>query len=164
MARLSLLNLAVLGRVLVLVIVARVAGVQYDPATYTFEGLLKTLLLVQAWFRSFVGYNWSGPSWSLSAEWFAYLLFTAYALIAMKLKTRPWALLFRALGLVLVPARLRGGLSRAVRDHPVLRRHLESGRRSMRERRPDINHERCPGRDHGTATGFIAGQADCPFA
>ncbi|MDI1280016.1 acyltransferase [Brevundimonas sp.] len=93
-ARLYPLHLAVLAGVLVMVIVARAAGVQYDPATYTAEGFLKTLLLVQAWFPSLVGYNWSGPSWSLSAEWFAYLLFPAYALIAMKLKTRPWVLLF----------------------------------------------------------------------
>ena len=93
-ARLYPLHLAVLAGVLVMVIVARAAGIQYDPATYTAEGFLKTLLLVQAWFPSLVGYNWSGPSWSLSAEWFAYLLFPAYALIAMKLKTRPWVLLF----------------------------------------------------------------------
>ena len=104
-ARLYPLHLAVLGSVLVMVIVARAAGVQYDPATYTAEGFLKTLLLVQAWFPSLVGYNWSGPSWSLSAEWFAYLLFPAYALIAMKLKTRPWALLFLGvLGFVVIDA------------------------------------------------------------
>ena len=70
-ARLYPLHLAVLGGVLVMVIVARAAGVQYDPTTYTLEGFVKTLLLVQAWFPSLVGYNWSGPSWSLSAEWFA---------------------------------------------------------------------------------------------
>ena len=86
-------------------IVARAAGVQYDPATYTAEGFFKTLLLVQAWFPSLVDYNWSGPSWSLSAEWFAYLLFPGYALIAMKLKTRPWALLFLGvLGFVVIDA------------------------------------------------------------
>lgn len=104
-ARLYPLHLAVLGGVLVMVIVARAAGVQYDPTTYTLEGFVKTLLLVQAWFPSLVGYNWSGPSWSLSAEWFAYLLFPAYALIAMKLKTRPWALLLLgALGFIVIDA------------------------------------------------------------
>ncbi|WP_417231763.1 acyltransferase family protein [Brevundimonas sp.] len=104
-ARLYPLHLAVLAGVLVMVIVARAAGVQYDPTTYTLEGFVKTLLLVQAWFPNLLGYNWSGPSWSLSAEWFAYLLFPAYALIAMKLKTRPWALLFLgALGFVVIDA------------------------------------------------------------
>lgn len=104
-ARLYPLHLAVLGGVLVMVIVARAAGVQYDPTTYTVEGFLKTLLLVQAWLPSLVDYNWSGPSWSLSAEWFAYLLFPAYALIAMRLKTRPWALLFLGvLGFVVIDA------------------------------------------------------------
>ena len=104
-ARLYPLHLAVLGGVLVMVLVAKAAGVQYDPATYTLEGFVKTLLLVQAWFPSLVGYNWSGPSWSLSAEWFAYLLFPAYALIAMKLKARPWALLLLGvLGFVVIDA------------------------------------------------------------
>jgi peptidoglycan/LPS O-acetylase OafA/YrhL len=104
-ARLYPLHLAVLGGVLVMVIVAGAAGVQYDPATYTLEGFIKTLLLVQAWLPSLVGYNWSGPSWSLSAEWFAYLLFPVYALIATKLKTRPWILLLLGIfGFIVVDA------------------------------------------------------------
>lgn len=105
LARLYPLHLAVLGGVLVMVLAAQVGGVRYDPATYTPDGFIKTLLLVQAWFPSLVGSNWSGPSWSLSAEWFAYLLFPAYALIAMKLRTRPWALLLLGvLGFIIIDA------------------------------------------------------------
>lgn len=125
-ARLYPLHLAVLGGVLVMVIVARTAGVRYDPSTYTIEGFVKTLLLVQAWFPSQVGFNWNGPSWSLSAEWFAYLLFPAYALIAMKLRTRPWALLLvGVLGFILIDAiygQLFGKvLPRAENDMGILR-------------------------------------------
>lgn len=98
LARLYPLHLAVLASVTVMVVGASVFGVRYDPATYTGEGFLKTLLLVQAWFPTEVGYNWSGPSWSLSAEWFAYLLFPFYALIAIKLRSRPRLLI--ALGVM----------------------------------------------------------------
>ena len=68
-------------------------GVRYDPSTFTLTGFLETLFLVQAWFPSTVDYNWSGPAWSLSAEWFAYLLFPAFAIVALKFARRPWALL-----------------------------------------------------------------------
>ena len=98
LARLYPLHLAVLAGVLVMVLSANAVGVRYDPSTYTTEGFFKTLFLVQAWFPSEIGFNWSGPSWSLSAEWFAYLLFPAYALLAVRMQQRPWLLL--ALGVV----------------------------------------------------------------
>ena len=104
-ARLYPLHVTILGGVLVMVLAAQATGVRYDPATYTPGGFFKTLLLVQAWFPGLVGSNWSGPSWSLSAEWFAYLLFPIYALIATKLRTRPWALLLLGvLGFILIDA------------------------------------------------------------
>lgn len=93
LARLYPLHLAVLAGVLVMVLGAVAAGVRYDPSTYTTLGFFETLFLVHAWFPSELGINWSGPSWSLSAEWFAYLLFPAYAWLSLKLWKRPWALL-----------------------------------------------------------------------
>lgn len=93
LARLYPLHLAVLVGVTLMVVAARAFGVPYDPATYTTEGFLKTLFLVQAWLPSETGFNWSGPSWSLSAEWFAYLLFPAYALLALRMRGHPWLLL-----------------------------------------------------------------------
>jgi peptidoglycan/LPS O-acetylase OafA/YrhL len=98
LARLYPLHLAVLAGATVMVLGAMAAGVRYDPSTYTLEGFLKTLFLVQAWFPSEIGYNWSGPSWSLSAEWFAYLLFPAYAWLALRMRRHPWVLLI--LGIV----------------------------------------------------------------
>ena len=93
LARLYPLHLAVLSGATLMVLVAVAAGVRYDPSTYTVEGFLKTLFLVQAWFPSEMRFNWSGPSWSLSAEWFAYLLFPAYALLALRTRRHPWFLL-----------------------------------------------------------------------
>lgn len=93
LARLYPLHLAVLVGVVVMVLGATAAGVRYDPSRYTMEGFFKTLFLVQAWFPTRTGFNWSGPSWSLSAEWFAYLLFPAYALFALRLRRHPWVLL-----------------------------------------------------------------------
>ena len=98
LARLYPLHLAVLGSVLFMVLGASVFGISFDPSTYTTEGFFKTLFLVQAWFPNEVGFNWSGPSWSLSAEWFAYLLFPVYALLAVGMRQRPWLLM--ALGVV----------------------------------------------------------------
>jgi len=98
LARLYPLHLAIVASVLIMVLGASVFGVSFDPSTYTTEGFFKTLFLVQAWFPSEVGFNWSGPSWSLSAEWFAYLLFPIYAALAVRMQMRPWLLL--ALGVV----------------------------------------------------------------
>ncbi|MEQ7154118.1 acyltransferase family protein [Brevundimonas aurifodinae] len=97
-ARMYPLHLAMLGVVLVMVLAAAGQGVRYDPATYTPQGFFQTLFLIQAWSPSTLGSNWSGPSWSLSAEWFAYLLFPAYALVATRLRHRPRLLL--GLGIV----------------------------------------------------------------
>lgn len=105
LARLYPLHLAVLAGVLIMVLGATAAGVRYDSATYTTLGFFQTLFLVHAWFPSENGISWSGPSWSLSAEWFAYLLFPAYAWLSVKLWKRPWALLaVGVLGFVVLDA------------------------------------------------------------
>ena len=105
LARLYPLHLAVLGSVLTMVLGASFLGISFDPSTYTTEGFFKTLFLVQAWFPSEIGFNWSGPSWSLSAEWFAYLLFPAYALLAVRMRQRRWLLLaLGVLGYVVIDA------------------------------------------------------------
>jgi len=98
LARVYPLHLALLLVMLGIVTAATVFGVSFDRATYTPLGFVQTFLLIHAWFPTGTGINWNGPSWSVSAEWFAYLLFPLYAAVALKLRDRPWLLLLLAVG------------------------------------------------------------------
>ncbi|ATQ43858.1 acyltransferase family protein [Caulobacter mirabilis] len=98
-ARIYPAHLAVLAFVLAMVIVAVLIGAEFDDRNFTGIGLGATLLLVHAWFPAVYDADWNGPSWSLSAEWFAYLAFPAYAWIGLKLRDRPWLVLGLAAGL-----------------------------------------------------------------
>lgn len=64
---------------------------------------LEQLLMVQQWLTPEWD-SWSGPAWSLSAEWLAYLLFPALALVVLRLRPRLRARsLFVAAFLAMVP-------------------------------------------------------------
>jgi peptidoglycan/LPS O-acetylase OafA/YrhL len=55
---------------------------------------LQQLVLVQLWdSRYFDGVSWVGPTWSISAEWLAYLLFPVAALVFHRLRDLPVVLL-----------------------------------------------------------------------
>jgi peptidoglycan/LPS O-acetylase OafA/YrhL len=55
---------------------------------------LQQLVLVQLWDSPyFDGVSWVGPTWSISAEWLAYLLFPVAALVFHRLRDLPVALL-----------------------------------------------------------------------
>jgi peptidoglycan/LPS O-acetylase OafA/YrhL len=55
----------------------------FDPAHYTWRLLLLNLALLQSWgMTSRLGWNF--PAWSVSAEWFCYLLFPLLALAAAR--------------------------------------------------------------------------------
>jgi len=77
---------------------ALAAGLAIDPNVVALSALPANLALVQAWgFAPVAG--WNHPSWSISAEWFAYLLFPVFALAAMRLRGRPWMALLGATAL-----------------------------------------------------------------
>lgn len=73
-ARVYPLHLVMLMTVLLLVKAAPLFGFTINRGTdYLWSGFFKNLLLVQAWeFPARV--NWNHFAWSISAEWFAYLL------------------------------------------------------------------------------------------
>ena len=52
------------------------------PLTYTLQSFVENLALVQAW--SGTSTSWNVPSWSISAEWFVYLLFPVFAVLIRK--------------------------------------------------------------------------------
>ena len=103
-ARIFPLHLAVVAFMMLLVGGATILGADYDPVGYSLDGLLRTLLLVQAWLPAPfpTEWHWNGPSWSLSAEWFAYLLFPAFAWIGLSWRHRPWLLLALAAAVFLL--------------------------------------------------------------
>jgi peptidoglycan/LPS O-acetylase OafA/YrhL len=93
LARIYPAHLAVLAFVLMMVGAARLMGADFDRSFYNPAGLATTVLLVHAWAPAWIVAEWNGPSWSLSAEWFAYLAFPLFAWLGLKLRERPGALL-----------------------------------------------------------------------
>ncbi|WP_374659087.1 acyltransferase family protein [Phenylobacterium sp.] len=88
LARVYPLHLATLVGMIVLALAATAAGFGIDPNILNWESLPANLLLMQAWgLAPQAAFN--HPSWSISAEWFAYLTFPLFAWGALALKNRP---------------------------------------------------------------------------
>ncbi len=88
LARVYPLHLATLLFTLLLIAGAALKGVQLDPNAANWQALPAHLLLMQSWgLAPSAAFN--HPSWSISAEWFAYLTFPATAAVAWRLRERP---------------------------------------------------------------------------
>jgi peptidoglycan/LPS O-acetylase OafA/YrhL len=88
LARIYPLHLATLLAVGLMGAAALAAGLSIDPNVLSPQALPANLLLVHAWGLSPVA-GWNHPSWSISAEWFAYLSFPLFAWVAWRLRARP---------------------------------------------------------------------------
>jgi peptidoglycan/LPS O-acetylase OafA/YrhL len=89
-ARVYPLHIATLAGVGLMAFAAIKAGFGIDPTILSWESLPANLLMVHAWgFAPEAG--WNHPSWSISAEWFAYLSFPLFGWVALSLRSRPWA-------------------------------------------------------------------------
>jgi peptidoglycan/LPS O-acetylase OafA/YrhL len=98
LARIYPLHLAVFSFVALQVLVAKALEVEYDASSFPLAHIIPNLLLIQAWGFT-PGPTWNVPAWSISAEWFAYLLFPVFALIGLKMRNRPWLGFFLGLAL-----------------------------------------------------------------
>ncbi|WP_396594626.1 acyltransferase family protein [Brevundimonas sp. R86498] len=88
LARVYPLHLATLLGVGVLGLGAVAAGLAINGNILSWASLPANLLMVHAWgFAPEAG--WNHPSWSISAEWFAYLAFPLFAAVAWRLRERP---------------------------------------------------------------------------
>lgn len=89
LARVYPLHLATLAGMIALGVAAGLAGLTIDSGILRWDALPANLLMVQAWgFAPAAAFN--HPSWSISAEWFAYLTFPAFAFVAWTMRKRPW--------------------------------------------------------------------------
>lgn len=88
LARVYPLHIATLVFTLVLVAAAAIKGVTLDANAGNLAALPAHLLLMQGWGVAPTA-SFNHPSWSISAEWFAYLSFPGAAWMAWRLRQRP---------------------------------------------------------------------------
>ncbi|MFC5389438.1 acyltransferase [Brevundimonas bullata] len=88
-ARVYPLHLFTLLGVMALGLGAVAVGLSIDDSVLSWKTLPAHLLMLHAWGLAGEA-GWNHPSWSISAEWFAYLAFPLFALAAWPLRKRPW--------------------------------------------------------------------------
>jgi peptidoglycan/LPS O-acetylase OafA/YrhL len=98
-ARVYPLHIATLLAVMALGFAALFAGMSIDGHVMSWASLPANLLMVHAWGLA-PDAGWNHRSWSISAEWFAYLAFPVFAFVAWKLRHRPVVAVMGALVLL----------------------------------------------------------------
>jgi len=92
----------------------KLGGIENDPVYADF--VLKTLLMVHAW-GTVDHFGLNAPSWSISAEWAAYLAFPVFLAVAMALRARPLAFMATAVAVLFgADALARAALGKGVTD------------------------------------------------
>ena len=89
-ARVYPLHLATLIGVGLLAAAALAASMSVDGNVLSWPALPANLLMLHAWGLAPVA-GWNHPSWSISAEWFAYLCFPLFAFVFWRLRDKPVA-------------------------------------------------------------------------
>ncbi|MFD3263825.1 acyltransferase family protein [Phenylobacterium ferrooxidans] len=99
LARVYPVHLATLLGMGALIAGATLLGVEAGGKVLVWSSLPAQFTLTQAWGLGLQG-GWNHPSWSISAEWFAYLTFPVFAWAAWRLRHRPGVAVLLALVLV----------------------------------------------------------------
>ncbi|HEY5071166.1 MAG TPA: acyltransferase [Caulobacteraceae bacterium] len=99
LARIYPVHLATLAGLGLLIAAATLAGLKAGDKLVVWSSLPAQITLTQAWGLAPLG-GWNHPSWSISAEWFAYLAFPIFAWTAWRLRSRPGLAVVLALGLI----------------------------------------------------------------
>lgn len=95
-ARIFPVHLTILAGLLIMLVSAKLIGVTINFDNFSAPNFIATLFLVQAWLPKADMANWNGPAWSLSAEWFAYVIFPIFGWIALSLRRWPWLIIILA--------------------------------------------------------------------
>ncbi len=90
LARIYPLHIAIIFALGAMIIGLAVIGIHAGDQLIAWSSLPAQITLTQAWGLGQAG-GWNHPAWSISAEWFAYLTFPAFALLFARLWTRPSA-------------------------------------------------------------------------
>ena len=88
LARIYPVHIATLLGLGALALCATAVGLHVGDKLLVWSSLAPNLSLLQAWGLA-PGGGWNHPSWSISAEWFAYLSFPVFAVLAWRLRSRP---------------------------------------------------------------------------
>ena len=99
-ARVYPLHLVTLFGMVALGIAGTAAGLSIDGSLTDWRALPAHLTMTHAWGLAPTS-AFNHPSWSISAEWFAYLTFPAWAFVAWRLRERPLLAVLGAVGLAL---------------------------------------------------------------
>ncbi|MBX7249383.1 MAG: acyltransferase [Caulobacteraceae bacterium] len=97
LARIYPLHLFTIAVLALLGVGAGMMGMTIDPNILSWKTLPQQLTLTHAWGLTNLA-GWNHPSWSISAEWFAYLTFPIFAAAAWSLEKRPRLASVLALG------------------------------------------------------------------
>jgi peptidoglycan/LPS O-acetylase OafA/YrhL len=105
------LHLAMLATMIVLLVIGRRVGAPLHHASFPFRDLPANLLLAQAW-GTLPTDSWNFPSWLISADWFACIVFPLTAWLSLR-AFRP-ILLALAAPMILFVAMFEAAASRGV--------------------------------------------------
>ena len=120
LARIYPMHIVTLAFFVVVVLIAPLAGLSLDTdGRYNFEELPEHALLIHAWIGT--GQEFNYPSWSISAEFFAYLCFPLVMMLARRPRLMVLMGLLAVFGWYLVASITTGRSSTTLADWLIMR-------------------------------------------